>query len=53
MAASIALLVVVVSEAALVRSHLARYEDEGPVHRREDVSRTQVWDEDTDWLISA
>lgn len=46
-------LVVVVPETTLVWSHLAWYEDEGPVHRREDVSWTQVGYEDTDWLVSA
>jgi hypothetical protein len=44
-------LVVTVSKATLVWSHLSWYEDERPLHRREDVSRAQVRDEDTDWLV--
>lgn len=51
--ASSVALIVTVSKATLVWSHLARYEDERPVHRREDVSRTKIGNEDTDWLVSA
>ena len=53
MTASVPLLVVVVPKSTLIRSHLAWYEDERPVHRREDVSRAQVRDEDADGLVSA
>jgi hypothetical protein len=46
-------LVVTVTKATLIRSHLSWYEDERPVHRREDVSWAQVGDEDTDRLVSS
>jgi hypothetical protein len=44
-------LVVTVPKATLVRPHLTWYEDERSLHRREYVSRSQVRDEDTDWLV--
>jgi hypothetical protein len=46
-------LVVVVSKATLIRSHLTWYEDEGPVHRGKDVPWTKVLDKHTDGLVSA